>query len=50
MTEPEVQRPESTDEAAEIVTSDPALNVATDQNTADKDATVPNEEVPEPTD
>jgi hypothetical protein len=47
MTEPEDQRPESTEEAAEIVTNDPALNVATDQNAADDDdATVPNEEVP----
>lgn len=44
MTEPEEQRPETTEEAAEIVTHDPALNVATDKN-EDSD-----EEVAEPTD
>jgi hypothetical protein len=49
MTDPEDLRPESTEEAAEIVQQDPALQTATD-STEDDDAAVPNEEVPEPTD
>lgn len=49
MTEPEDQRPESTEEAAEIVTHDPALNVATDQNESESSSSS-DEEVSEPTD
>ena len=47
MTDPEAQRPESTEEAARIVEQDPALQKATDKT---EESEVPNEEVPEPTD
>ena len=47
MTDPETQRPESTEEAAKIVEQDPALQKATDTT---EESEVPNEEVPEPTD
>jgi hypothetical protein len=43
MTDQEDQRPESTEEAAEIVEQDPALQKATDRSEED-------EKVPEPTD
>jgi len=38
MTEPEDLRPESREEAAEIIQQDPALNAATEHNSPDDDA------------
>jgi len=38
MTEPEDLRPESREEAAEIIQQDPALNTATDKTSPDDDA------------
>jgi hypothetical protein len=48
MTDAEDQRPDSTEEAAEIVEHDPALQTASDAS--DDDAVGAEEEVAEPTD
>jgi hypothetical protein len=49
MTDPEDLRPESTEEAAEIVQQDPALRTAT-ETPEDDDVLTKDESVPEPTD
>ena len=43
MTDPEDLRPESREEAAEIIQQDPALNAATEQNSPDDDAATDDE-------
>ena len=48
MTDSEDLRPDSTEEAAEIVEHDPALQTASDAS--DENAVSPEEEVAEPTD